>query len=312
MNMKIHILVFGRPGRLGPVTGKNLELLTKSAEARGHEVAVVYDYECHMEFGSKPGLFMKNHKLKDIKLLIVQANAAGENLMYRSTLIKQFENLGVTVINKELPVMRAKNKLRTLQVLLKNNVPVPKTFVITHSEYLDEIINQIGSFPMILKSVSGSHGRGVSIVESRRGLKSVVEMLTKDASAAQPLLVQEYVKESSGKDVRVFIVGKKIVGAMERIAQRRGEFRSNFHLGGRVRVAEMTEREKRVSFDAIAACDLDFAGVDVIRTNEGPKILEVNSNPGLEGISLATQRDIAGAIIDYSVKVYKRKKTRKQ
>jgi ribosomal protein S6--L-glutamate ligase len=304
--MKIHVLVFGRPNRLGAVTVKNLDLLQAAAEKLGHEMVVIHDSECHMEFGSKPGLFIMGHKIKDIKVLIVQANIAGENLMYRSTLIRQFEDLGVTVVNKELAVMKAKNKLRTLQVLLRHKIPVPKTFVITHSEYLDEIINQIGSFPMILKSVSGSHGRGVSIVESKRGLKSVVEMLTKDASAAQPLLVQEYVKESSGKDVRVFIVGKRIVAAMERIAKRRGEFRSNFHLGGRVRVAEMTEREKRVSFDSMAACGLDFAGVDVIRTNEGPKILEVNSNPGLEGITLATGRDIAGEIIKYAVRKAKR------
>ena len=305
--MNIHVLVFARPQKIGEVTRKNLDFMEKSAEALGHTIEIIHDDECHMKFGSKPELFIKNHDIKKIKVLIVKANPSGRNMAYRSAVIRQFELLGILVINKEQAVMKAKNKLRTLQVLTKKNVTVPKTYIVNHAQYIDDIIPDIGSFPVILKSVSGSHGQGVSIVESKRGLRSVIEMLNKNGES-EPIIIQKYIKESKGRDIRVFIVGGRIIGAMERIATRRGEFRSNFHLGGRVKIAEMSPEEKSEALAAAAACGLDFAGVDVIRTNSGPQILEVNSNPGLEGITLATGRDIAGEIIKYAVEKTKKRR----
>lgn len=309
--MKIHVFVFSRTNKVGVVTQKNLDLLSAAAALRGHSLEVIYDSECQMRFSGQPELLLKNHDLSAIEVLIVQANIPGRNIMYRSNVINQFELLGVPVMNKEAPVLRAKNKIKTLQILTREHVPVPKTYVVNHAEYIDDVISEVGPFPVILKAVSGSHGRGVSIIESKRGLKSIIEMFANEGDA-EPLMVQEYVRESKGKDVRVFIVGKKIVGAMERIAQKRGEFRSNFHLGGRVRVASMSRKEKDVAFAAIKACGLDFAGVDILRTNSGPKVIEVNANPGLEGITLATGRDIAGTIIDYAVKKVKRRDNQKQ
>lgn len=192
-----------------------------------------------------------------------------------------------------------------MQMLTKNNIPIPKTYILNSSRHIKEISEDIGSFPIIIKSLSGSHGSGVSIVESKRGLKSLLDLLT-NSNGSEPIMIQEYIRESSGKDIRVFIVGKRIIGAMERIATKKGEFRSNFHLGGRVRVAEMSRKEKDVAFAAIRACGLDIAGVDILRTKKGPKVLEVNSNPGLEGITQATGRDIAGEIIKYTVQKAKR------
>jgi len=304
--MIIHLLIFGNPNKMFGVTRKDVEILTESATRLGHQIEIVYDHECHMIFGDKPEIMIKNHDLSKIKVLIVKANLAGRNIMYRSNVIRQFELLGVPVVNKEAGVLKAKNKLKTLQILTRKNVPVPRTYIVNHAQYIDEVVSDIGSFPVILKAVSGSHGRGVSIVESLRGLKSIIELIIKEGDP-EPLIVQEYVKESKGKDVRVFMVGRKIVGAMERIATKKGEFRSNFHLGGRVKVADLSEQEKMVARSAIDACGLDFAGIDIIRTNNGPKILEVNANPGLEGITLATNRDIAGAIITYAVKKAQRR-----
>lgn len=275
-------------------------MLAASAENLGHRLHVIFDHDCQMKFDGKPMLLVKNHEPKKINVLIVKANPSGENMRFKSAMIRQFEMTGVKVINKELAVMRAKNKLRTFQTLSKANVPMPKTYVVSHADYIDDVISDMSSFPIILKAVSGSHGKGVSIIESKRGLKSIIEMITKD-DASQPFLIQEYVKESKGKDIRVFIVGKNIVGAMERIASRKGEFRSNFHLGGRVRIADLSDDEKTVAHKAVKACGLDFAGVDIIRTKNGPKVLEVNANPGLEGITLATGRDIAGELIQYAV-----------
>lgn len=304
--MLLHALTFNQPNKIGPVTRKNLELLSDAAKRLGHELKIIHDHECYMQFGKHPKILFRNHNLADVKVLIVTANENGRNMMYRSTLIRQFELLGVPVVNKEIAVMRAKNKLKTLQVLMKKNVPVPKSYVVINAENVDEIIEGIGYFPVILKSVSGSHGKGVSIIESKMGLKSILQMIIREGNP-EPFIVQRYVKEAKGKDVRVFIVGQKIVGAMERIATKRDEFRSNFHLGGRVRIAELSKREKEVAFAAKDACGLDFAGVDIIRTKNGPKILEVNSNPGLEGITLATNKDIAGAIIKFAVKKARRK-----
>ncbi|MFH0987890.1 MAG: RimK family alpha-L-glutamate ligase [Parcubacteria group bacterium] len=303
--MLLHVLIFNRPDKVGPETKRSLELLTQAAARQGHELHIIHDHECYMQFGKHPKLLMRNHKLEDVKVLIVKANEDGRNMMYRGTLIRQFELLGVPVVNKESAVLRAKNKLKTLQVLTKKKVPVPKSYVVINSEHLDEIVDGIGYFPVILKAVSGSGGRGVCIIESKIGLKSILQMIIKEGNP-EPHVIQQYVKEAKGKDVRVFIVGKKIVGAMERIATKRDEFRSNFHLGGRVRLAELSSREKEVAMAAKDACGLDFAGVDIIRTKFGPKVLEVNSNPGLEGITLATNKDIAGEIIKFAVNRAKR------
>lgn len=302
--MLIHVLVFSHFQKLGDNTRVNIELLRQSAAKLGHELKIIFDSECQMKYDNGPRLIIKNHEQEDINIILVRPNPSGRNLEFRSLIIKQFELLGIPVINNYLAVMRAKNKLKSIQVLSQKKIPLPKTYIVSHSKYIDDVISDMGSFPVILKTVSGSHGQGVSIVESKRGLKSIIEMLTKE-NDHEPIIIQEYVKESRGKDVRVFVVGKKIVGAMERIATRRGEFRSNFHLGGRVKIASLSEEEKLIARNAIKACGLDVAGVDIIRTNSGPKILEVNANPGLEGITLATGRDIAGEIIKYTVKKYK-------
>ncbi len=307
--MKLHVLIFGRPERLSDVSKKDLNLLQVAAENLGHKLEVIYSSDCQLVFGGKPSILIKNKKL-DIKVLLVRANFLGANVEFRTAIIKQFQITGIPVVNDHLSVLKAKNKLRTMQSLGKAKVPVPKTYMLASTEYIDDAVEYIGKFPMILKTVTGSHGSGVSIIESKRGLRSIVELVMRNDGPA-PLMLQEYVKESKGKDVRVFIVGKRILAAMERIASNRNEFRSNFHLGGRVRVAEMTRKEKDVSFAAVSAIGLDMAGVDIIRTSAGPKVLEVNANPGLEGITLATGRDIAGEIIKHVVEVAKTKKKKK-
>lgn len=302
--MKIHILTFGKEERLSPVTKKDLELFSVAAKKLGHTIEPIYATDCQLKFDKKPEVFIKNKKVK-INTILNRPNFLHEHLDFRAGLIKQFGLAGIQVINNYNATMRAKNKLRTMQVLTKNKIPIPKTYILNSSEHLEEISKDIGSFPIILKSLSGSHGSGVSIVESKRGLKSLLDLLT-SSNSSQPIMIQEYIRESSGKDIRVFIVGKRIVGAMERIATKKGEFRSNFHLGGRVRVAEMSRKEKDVAFAAIRACGLDIAGVDILRTKKGPKVLEMNSNPGLEGITEATGRDIAGEIIKYTVQKAKK------
>ncbi len=304
--MKIHVLTYSNPGRLSHSVSTDFKLLKESAKKLGHQIIPVYAKDCQLKFNTrKPQILIKN-KRANIKILLVRANFLGGSLDFQAGLIKQFELAGVHVINKHLPVLRAKNKLRNLQTLSKNKVPIPKTYIVRSPDYLDTVIKDIGKFPVIIKTLSGSHGKGVSIVESKRGLSTLIDMIVHNEHSA-PLTIQEYVKESKGKDIRVFIVGKRIIAAMERIATKKGEFRSNFHLGGRVRVAEMSAKEKRVAFAAVEACGLDVAGVDLLRTKSGPKVLEVNANPGLEGITQATNRDVAGEILKYTVTRSKRR-----
>jgi ribosomal protein S6--L-glutamate ligase len=306
--MILHILIFARPKNVsGPIssspvdnssTSVNIELLREATEKLGHELRVIYDYDCQMKFIGSTGLCIRGYNLKDIKVILVKANLNGAKMQFRHTLIKQFELAGVNVINKEESVMNAKNKLCTLQLMSAHNIPIPKTYVINHSENLEEALVDIGGFPVILKAPSGSQGSGVSIIESKRSLRSVLQM----TEQTDPVIIQEYIKESTGKDIRVFIVGNKIIGAMERVATKRDEFRSNFQLGGKVLVTKLSDYEKKISLSAVKACGLDMAGVDILRAKSGPKIIEVNANPGLEGITQATGKDIAGEIIKYMMK----------
>ncbi len=240
-------------------------------------------------------------------MLLTRANFRGIDLDMHIGVIKQFELEGIPVINRSLPVIRAKNKLRQLQVLTRYKIPMPRSYVVRSAQYIEEIVKKIGSYPVIIKSLVGSAGIGVAIVETGRALRSLIDMIVHD-DASGPLIIQEYEREIKGRDLRVFIIGGKIVAAMERIAKKRSEFRSNFSLGGHVKVAELTKKECDISLAAARACDLDIAGVDIVRTSKGPKVLEVNSTPGLEGITLATGIDIAGEMIKYAVTIAKKNK----
>ncbi len=308
--MILHLFILSDRSSVGQKTVRAIDILCDSAEKLGHTLKVIYANECQIKLGKKPEILVQNHELKKINVLITKANIPGNKLLFKSKLIKQFEMAGIPVINKEVGVMNAKNKIRTLQILSEAGIPIPKSYVVLDSEYIDSVVADIGKFPVILKTVSGSQGKGVSIIESKRALRSVIEMVSKEEYSG-PLVIQEYIKESRGKDIRIFIVGKKIVGAMERISTKRGEFRSNFHLGGRVKIAELTKKEKDIAIAASLACKLDFSGVDILRTKSGPKVIEVNASPGLEGISKATNKDIGGEIIKFAVAKAKRAHAKK-
>jgi ribosomal protein S6--L-glutamate ligase len=293
--MILHMLVFTKLDALSATTRKAHELMLDAAERHGHELRIFSDCDCQMIFGSKPRIVIRDMQVEDIRVLFVRANLSGAKLQFRRTIIKQFELMGIHVINREEAIMNAKNKLRNLQVLTEHNIPIPKTCVVSHAGNLDNTLRDFGRFPIILKTPSGSQGKGVAIIESKRGLKSVIEMFDN----GEPIVLQQYVKESSGKDIRVFVVGNQVVGAMKRETTQRGEFRSNFHLGGKVSMTELSDHEKTLAMAATKACGLDVAGVDILRTNDGPKVIEVNANPGLEGITQATGIDIAGALIRF-------------
>lgn len=306
--MKIHLLIFSNPDFIGSDSLKSLDAFEESAGRLGHELVPIFYRDCLLKFDKKPSLLMKGCKKRDIKVLLVRANFRKDECGNKSAIIKQFEMEKIPVVNKSLAVSWAKNKFKTMQVLSRHGVPIPKTYVVNRNyKSLDDIAMDIGSFPVIIKTVAGSKGSGVSIIESKRGLRSIIPLIMKEGNS-NAMIVQEYVKEARGRDIRVFIVGKKIIAAMERIAAHRNEFRSNFHLGGKVRLASLSKEEKRVALKAARVMGLEMAGVDILRTNDGPKVLEVNANPGIEGITKATGKDIAGYVIKYAVKKYEEAK----
>lgn len=298
--MKIHLLTPRIPDSPDSALKASLDLLKAAAEKQEHRLELIETKDCKMLFNGRPHVIIRNIKPK-IKVLITRPSFSYAQSDTHATLIRQFELLGIKTINNYNGIIDAKNKIRMLQKLSRGRIPMPKSYVVHSAEFLNEMVDDIGNYPVILKNVGGSGGIGVAIAESKRALKSILEMMI-EGEGTGPLIVQEYIREARGKDIRVFIVGGKIIGAMERIVSEKGEFRSNFSIGGKVRITELSTEEKRLAKRATKAMELDIAGVDIVRTYNGPKVLEVNSNPGLKGITQATGRDIAGAIIKFAVK----------
>jgi len=203
------------------------------------------------------------------------------------------------LFNRYESILKTKNKIKTMQILDHYDLPIPKTVVLHRPEDLKQAVKLVGGFPLIVKQPFGSFGAGVTIVESMRALQSF--LLWKEPM----YLLQQYVKYSKGKDIRIFVINGKVAGTMMRSAKR-GEFRSNIELGGKGGPAEITEEEAAIAVRAVQALDLHYGGVDIMRGKDGPVILEVNSNPGFKALEESTGSDIAGSLIDYAVEYAER------
>ena len=305
--MRIGILTFGKSKK---TLAKGTQRLIKIAKERGHTVSLFYSAKVGLVFGNDKTLTYKGKSLdpNDYDVILVRPAFTVEPSI-NASIIKQFQLAGFYVLNGYIGVFRAKNKIRTLQMLDHFNLPVPKTLVVEDLKILEEAAQEF-RFPVIVKTIYGTHGRGVFLAESQRSLGPIVEYLI--AREKGPVSLQEYIKEAKGQDLRIFVLGKKIVAAMERIAKS-GEFRANFHKGGSVTVADLSPEEKRIALKATKVMGLDIAGVDMLRTKKGPKIIEINSFPGMEGISLASGVDVALELVKFveeRVKKYGKKKKR--
>ncbi len=283
-------------------------MLKHAALARGHRVRIFLTKHFQFNFDTNTlGLLYRNSVFAPPDVMVVRPSILSD-IDLQLSIVKQLQLMNIPVVNHYLSIARAKNKIRTVQILSHQKIPIPRTVVVHNIEYIDSVISQLGNFPLIIKLAQGSFGNGVSIIESRRSLRSMIDLIiASDFAKNNHFLIQEYVREAKGKDIRVFVVGGKIIAAMERRAKR-GEFRANFHHGGSVALTDLTDEERMLSLKATEVIGLDVAGVDIIRTAEGPKVLEVNSNPGLEGITTATGINVADHIIQYAEKVVKRKK----
>lgn len=267
--------------------------LKEAALARGHQARVLntLSFSIEVEQG-RPSLYYKNRKLSNYDAVIPRIGAS--ITFFGTAVIRQFEQMGVFCVNPSHAISVSRDKLRALQVLSRHRVGIPKTLFVRHSSEILPGIERMGGPPVVVKLLEGTQGIGVILAESTSVAEAIIETLS--GPAKQSVLLQKFVKESKGKDIRAFVVGDRVVAAMRRIAQG-DEFRSNIHRGGSAEIVELDAEYERTAVHAAQIMGLRVAGVDMLEGEKGPVLMEVNSSPGLEGIEAATGIDVAGEIV---------------
>lgn len=268
--------------------------LVEAAKARGHEVEVIDTLKCYMDITStKPMVHYQNRELSDYDCIIPRIGAS--ITFYGTAVIRQFEMMGVFSLNESVAISRARDKLRSLQLLSRKGIGLPITGFAHNTKMTQDLIKLVGGAPLVIKLLEGTQGKGVVLAETDKAAESVIDAFREmDAN----ILVQEFIKEANGSDIRCFVIGDEVVASMMRTAKA-GEFRSNLHRGGTAKIVEITKEEREAAIGATKALGLSVAGVDLLRSSRGPLIMEVNSSPGLNGIETATGKDVAGMIIEY-------------
>ncbi len=283
------ILVLSRNRRL-----YSTRRLIEAIEAAGHEGRVVDVLRCTMDITStRPAVYYKGEKLDDVDAVIPRIGAS--ITFYGLAVVRQFEMMGVYSVNESVAIGRSRDKLRSLQLLARAGVGLPVTGYAHSPDDIKGLIKLVGGAPLVIKLLEGTQGRGVVLAETNKAAESVIDAFRElDAN----FLLQQYVREARGADIRCFVIGDRVVAAMQRQAAE-GEFRSNLHRGGTATLVKLTPQERTTAKKAAKKMGLNVAGVDLIRSSEGAQVLEVNSSPGLEGIEKATGKDIAGMIVSF-------------
>ncbi|WP_029934047.1 30S ribosomal protein S6--L-glutamate ligase [Thiomicrospira pelophila] len=278
--------------------------LVEAAEARGHEVRVIDALRCYMNITSHhPEIHYKGEVLTGFDAVIPRIGAS--ITFYGTAVLRQFEMMGVYPLNESVAISRSRDKLRSLQLLSKHGVGLPVTSFAHSPDDIDDLLNIVGGAPAVIKVLEGTQGIGVVLAENKQAAKSVIQAFM---GLKEHILVQEFIKEAGGSDIRCFVVGGKVVAAMKRQGQD-GEFRSNLHRGGSAVLTRISPEERATALRAAKIMGLNVCGVDILRSNHGPVVMEVNSSPGLEGIETASGKDVAGLIIDFIEKTAKPNKT---
>lgn len=268
--------------------------LVEAARQRGHECRVFDHLRCDIIIEqNNPALHYKGELITNIDAVIPRIGASVT--FYGSAVVRQFEMMNVFTTTKSQAIVRSRDKLRSMQILARSGVGLPKTAFTNYSREDKYLIEAVGGTPLVIKLLEGTQGLGVVLAETRKAAQSVIEAFH---NLKARVIVQEFIKEAKAADIRAFIVGNEVVGAMRRQGKE-GEFRSNLHRGGSATVYKLSREEKAVALTAARAMGLSIAGVDMLQSNRGPLILEVNSSPGLEGIEQATGLDIAGKVIKF-------------
>jgi ribosomal protein S6--L-glutamate ligase len=268
--------------------------IKEAGEKRGHEMLIVNHTKCDLLIqGNNPQVYYKGQELKGIDAIIPRIGASVT--FYGAAVIRQFEMMKVFSATSSQSLVRSRDKLRSLQILSGAGLGLPVTAFTNYSKDVTRVIEKVGGAPCVLKLLEGTQGIGVVLAETQSAAKSVLEAFN---GLQARVIVQQFIKEAGGSDIRAFVVDGVIVGAMKRQGKE-GEFRSNLHQGGTAKLIELSDEEENAALMATKALGLGIAGVDMLQSDNGPLIMEVNSSPGLEGIEGATGKDIAKAIIRY-------------
>jgi ribosomal protein S6--L-glutamate ligase len=268
--------------------------LIEAAETRGHEVIVLDALRCYMNITSmRPSIHYRGGNQAGFDAVIPRIGASVT--FYGTAVLRQFEMMGVYPLNESVAITRSRDKLRSMQLLARKGIGLPVTGFANNPDDVSDLIKMVGGAPLVIKLLEGTQGIGVVLAETAKAAESVIEaFMGLDAN----ILVQEYIKEAGGADIRCLVIGDKVVASMKRQAKE-GEFRSNLHRGGSASLIKITPEERSTAVRAARVMGLNVAGVDLLRSNHGPVVMEVNSSPGLEGIENASGKDIAGMCIEF-------------
>ncbi|RFU12308.1 30S ribosomal protein S6--L-glutamate ligase [Rhodobacteraceae bacterium W635] len=268
--------------------------LKEAGLARGHEFDIINTTRCYMNIASRrPEIYYNGEKLPLYDAVIPRIGASVT--FYGLAVLRQFEMMGVYPVNESVAIGRSRDKLRSLQLLARDGIGLPVTTFAHDPKQTEEVVKVAGGAPMVIKLLEGTQGIGVVLADTDRSARSVIEAFR---GVNINILVQEFIKEAGGTDIRAFVIGGKVVAAMKRTGAE-GDFRSNLHRGGSAAVVKISPEERSTAIRAAKSMGLNVCGVDMLRSNHGPVVMEVNSSPGLEGVEKATGKDIAGMIIDH-------------
>jgi ribosomal protein S6--L-glutamate ligase len=279
--------------------------MVEAAKARGHDVQVVDVLKCYMNINMQhPEIHVKGEVLSDFDAVIPRIGASVT--FYGTAVLRQFEMMGTYPLNESVAISRSRDKLRSMQLLSRKGIGLPITGFANKPSDIPDLVEMVGGAPLVIKLLEGTQGIGVVLAETRQAAESVLEAFM---GLKASVMVQEYIKEAGGADIRCFVIGDKVIAAMKRQAKA-GEFRSNLHRGGAASLVRLTPEERSTAVRAARTMGLNVAGVDILRSNHGPLVMEVNSSPGLEGIEAATGLDVADRIIQFIEKNASSHKTR--
>jgi ribosomal protein S6--L-glutamate ligase len=268
--------------------------LQEAAIERGHTLDIIHTLRCYMNIASRrPTVYYNGEKLPHYDAVIPRIGASVT--FYGTAVLRQFEMMGVYPLNESVAIGRSRDKLRSLQLLARDGIGLPVTTFAHDPKQTDEVLNLTGEAPVVIKLLEGTQGIGVVLADTNRSAKSVIEAFR---GAGVNILVQEFIKEAGGTDIRALVVGGKVIASMQRTGSP-DDFRSNLHRGGSATTIKISPEERMTAVRAAKAMGLNVCGVDMLRSNHGPVVMEVNSSPGLEGVEKATGIDIAGKIIEF-------------
>lgn len=279
--------------------------LKEAGEQKGHTVDIIDTMHCYMDItSSKPTVRYKGKALPKYDAVIPRIGASVT--FYGTAVVRQFEMVGTFCINESVAISRSRDKLRSLQLLSRKGIGLPRTGFAHHPDKIGDLLKNVGGAPVVIKLLEGTQGIGVVLADTNKAAESIIEAFM---GLKANILVQEYIKEAGGADIRCLVIGDKVVAAMKRQAAP-GEFRSNLHRGGSAELVKLSPAERKTAVEAAKTMGLGMCGVDILRANDGPVVMEVNSSPGLEGIEVSTGKDVAAMIYDYIEKKAKPNNTR--